>query len=65
MLSTNIFIRITFLLEFNYAFKASTGILFKSVKRFTGCLCTLIVPTFCEYYNSLHQNKKHPDTVSS
>jgi len=40
----------------NYAFKASTNILFKSTKRFAET-------TFREHCSSLHQGEKPPDTM--
>jgi len=38
-------------------FKASTGVLFKSAEKFSGCLRVLIhclIPTFREHYSLLH-----------
>jgi len=37
--------------------------LFKSAKRFMGCLDSLLMPTFHEHCNSLHQSEKQSDTV--
>jgi len=51
------------ILHINYGFEASTGIPFKSAKKFTG-LDSLLMPMFHEHCNLLHQGEKQPDTVS-